>query len=326
MNELSLFTGIGGGLLGGFLLGWRTVCAVEKEPYCREVLFRRQRDGLLPMFPIWDDVRTFDGKPWRGTVDVVTAGFPCQPFSVAGRRRGEQDERNLWPDTIRIIREVRPRFALLENVPGLLATRYFGRILGDISESGYDAEWDVISAADVGAPHLRKRLWILLSNTTRSRKSWLQQRRWGREGRQDQANPFHDGEKKLVANTESLQRQAFERDEPNGVLRTDVAHPTGNGREPWREGDAEKEQGRRELDRGRFSEAVVDADRSRCIEQRRTEPAQAEHEAIERVGWWEFEPDVGRVADGIPFRVDQLRGLGNAQVPAVVVRAWETLS
>ena len=84
MNELALFAGAGGGILGGKLLGWRTVCAVEWEPYPASVLCARQNDGLLPPFPIWDDVQTFDGKPWRGIVDVVSGGFPCQDISAAG--------------------------------------------------------------------------------------------------------------------------------------------------------------------------------------------------------------------------------------------------
>ena len=165
MNELALFAGAGGGILGSKLLGHRIVCAVEIEPYCREVLLRRQEEGILEPFPIWDDVRTFEGKPWRGVVDCVSAGFPCQPFSVAGKRRGADDERNMWPDTIRIIGEVRPRYALLENVPGLLVSGYMGRIFGDISELGYDCRWGVIGADDVGAPHRRKRLWIFLSDS-----------------------------------------------------------------------------------------------------------------------------------------------------------------
>jgi len=106
MRELSLYTGSGGGLLGTHLLGWQTVCAVEIEEYARDVLLKRQKDGLLPKFPIWDNAKTFNGEEWRGRVDVVTAGFPCQPFSVAGKRKGELDERNMWPDTYRIIREV----------------------------------------------------------------------------------------------------------------------------------------------------------------------------------------------------------------------------
>lgn len=161
MRELSLFTGVGGGLLGTKLLGWTCVCAVEIEPYCQEVLVRRQADGWLDPFPIWPNVRTFDGTAWRGRVDVVTAGFPCQPFSVAGKRRGADDERNGWPDTARIIGEVRPRYALLENVPGLLDSGYFGRVLGDLADLGYDATWGVFSASGSGAPHPRRRLWMV---------------------------------------------------------------------------------------------------------------------------------------------------------------------
>ncbi len=166
MNELALFAGVGGGLLGTKLLGWTPICAVEKAPYRREVLLRRQRDGVLPVFPIWDDVRTFDGRPWRGIVDVITAGFPCQPFSTAGKQQGELDDRNLWPDTIRIIREVAPEWVLLENVPGLLSNRYFGNICADVASfiSDNGGGWftgDVFSAAAIGAPHLRKRLFAV---------------------------------------------------------------------------------------------------------------------------------------------------------------------
>ncbi len=161
MNELALFAGAGGGLLGSILNGWRTVCAVEIEDYCRRVLLQRQRDGVLDKFPVWDDVRSFDGRPWRGCVDIVTGGFPCQPFSEAGERKAEDDHRNMWPDTIRIIREVRPRFAFLENVAALTFYEYFGTILGDLSEAGFDARWQVVSAESVGAPHGRSRLFIV---------------------------------------------------------------------------------------------------------------------------------------------------------------------
>lgn len=162
MTELSLFSGAGGGLLGSKLLGWRCVGYVESDDYCRGVLRARIRDGTFDDAPIFDDVRTFDGMSYRGRVDIVTAGFPCTPWSHTGDRKGEGDERNLWPDTLRIIREVRPRFVYLENVPGLLASHgYFGTILAGLAESGFDARWKVVSAADVGAPHIRARLWIL---------------------------------------------------------------------------------------------------------------------------------------------------------------------
>lgn len=161
MNELALFAGAGGGILGGLLLGWRTVCAVEIDPYARSVLLARQRDGLLEPFPIWDDVRTFDGRPWRGRVDVISGGFPCQDISSAGHRVGLGGERSgLWGEFARIIGEVRPRYALVENSADLLA-RGIGVVLGDLAALGYDARWSVLGAVDAGAPHRRERVWIV---------------------------------------------------------------------------------------------------------------------------------------------------------------------
>ena len=161
MNELALFAGAGGGILGGKLLGWRTVCAVEWEPYPASVLCARQNDGALPAFPIWDDVRTFDGRPWRGIVDVVSGGFPCQDISAAGKGAGIEGERSgMWTEMARIIGEVRPRFAFVENSP-MLTSRGLGRVLGDLAALGYDARWGVLGAVDAGAPHKRDRIWIV---------------------------------------------------------------------------------------------------------------------------------------------------------------------
>jgi DNA (cytosine-5)-methyltransferase 1 len=106
MRELALFAGAGGGILGGLLLGWRCVCAVELDPYCRSVLLARQRDGILEPFPVWDDMRTFSGRPWCGHVDIVTGGFPCQDISVAGSGAGIDGTRSgLWMEMARVIRE-----------------------------------------------------------------------------------------------------------------------------------------------------------------------------------------------------------------------------
>jgi len=161
MNELALFAGAGGGILGGHLLGWRTVCAVEWEPYAACVLAARQNDGILPPFPIWDDVQTFDGKPWAGRVDVISGGFPCQDISAAGRGAGIKGTRSgMWGHMARIIGEVRPKFVYVENSP-LLTSRGLHRVLGDLAEMGFDARWGVISAAAVGAPHKRDRIWIV---------------------------------------------------------------------------------------------------------------------------------------------------------------------
>lgn len=167
MNELALFAGAGGGILGGHLLGWKTVCAVEREPYAASVLMQRQNDGILPPFPIWDDVCTFDGKPWRGLVDVVSGGFPCQDISAAGNGAGIDGERSgLWREMARIIGEVRPRFVFVENSP-LLVARGLAVVVSDLAEMGYDAEWCCISASDTGAPHKRDRIWLVASDTER---------------------------------------------------------------------------------------------------------------------------------------------------------------
>lgn len=168
MRELALFAGAGGGILGGLLLGWRTVCAVEIDAYCRSVLLARQRDGMLERFPIWDDVRTFDGRPWRGHVDVISGGFPCQDISSAGGRQGIAGERSgLWSEFARIIGEVRPRYALVENSPDL-TVRGLDVVLGDLAALGLDARWDVLGARHVGAPHKRDRIWIVASDPDRS--------------------------------------------------------------------------------------------------------------------------------------------------------------
>ncbi len=166
MRELALFAGAGGGILGGKLLGWRTVCAVELDTYARSVLLARQSDGTLPRFPIWDDVTTFDGRPWRGHVDVVSGGFPCQDISAANPNgRGLAGKRSgLWVEFARIIGEVQPRWAFIENSP-LLVSRGLSRVLWDLATLGYDASWGVVSAENTGAPHRRERIWILASNT-----------------------------------------------------------------------------------------------------------------------------------------------------------------
>ena len=161
LRELALFAGAGGGLLGGKLLGWRTVCAVEWEPYAACVLASRQNDGILPHFPIWDDVQTFDGKPWRGIVDVISGGFPCQDISAAGKGAGISGERSgMWSHMARIIGEVRPKYVFVENSP-MLTTRGIDRVLGDLAEMGFDARWGVLGADFAGLDHKRQRIWIV---------------------------------------------------------------------------------------------------------------------------------------------------------------------
>lgn len=247
MRELALFAGAGGGILGGRILGWRTVCAVEIDPYARRVLLARQADGCLDRFPIWDDVRTFDGKPWHGNVDVISGGFPCQDISAAGKGAGITGSRSgLWSEMARIIGEVRPRYVFVENSP-LLVSRGLAVVLGDLATMGYDAQWGVLGAEHARAPHKRHRLWIVAYPGCR----------WGQD------NELCTGRDKL------------------GICSSELA-------------DAYQGSNRRAMsDNG---------------------------------GWWDIEPDVGRVANGVACRVDRLRCLGNGQVPAVAALAWRMLS
>lgn len=165
MNELALFAGAGGGILAGKMLGWRTVCAVEWESYPASVLAQRQNDRHLEPFPIWDDVRTFDGTRWRGIVDVISGGFPCQDISAAGKGAGIEGERSgMWMEMSRIIGEVRPQYVFVENSP-MLTSRGLGRVPGDLASLGYDAQWGVLGAADVGDIHSRFRIWIVAFNS-----------------------------------------------------------------------------------------------------------------------------------------------------------------
>lgn len=167
LHSLSLCAGVAGIDLGLRIAdpSIRTVCYVEWAKFPATVIAARIADQALDEAPIWDDVGTFDGRPWCGVVDIVTAGFPCQPVSLAGQRKGMADERFIWGDVARIIGEIQPERVLLENVPGILSAdngRFLGRVLGDLAELRYDTEWDLFSAEETTAPHLRKR-WFLLA-------------------------------------------------------------------------------------------------------------------------------------------------------------------
>ena len=181
LRTLHLFAGAGGGILGGMLLGHIPVCAVEIDKYCRRVLEARQADGCLPPFPVFADVRAFDGRPWRGRVDVVAGGFPCQPWSSAGKQMGADDPRHLWPEMARIVEEVRPTYVFAENV-SLAALEEPWR---DLRGLGYRVPPALcVAASDVGAPHIRKRWWMLGADTDSGRRQ--EQRKPEPAGQQSQ--------------------------------------------------------------------------------------------------------------------------------------------
>ena len=156
MNELALFAGAGGGLLASNLLGHDIVCAVERDEFCQHVLVQRQNDRILQPFPIWDDICTFDGRPWKGTVDLVSGGFPCQAFSSAARGRNIA-EKDLWGEMRRIVREVRPHLVFAENV----SEKAILQAQNDLLQDGYNSKYLKLSAKDLGADHERDRFWLL---------------------------------------------------------------------------------------------------------------------------------------------------------------------
>jgi DNA (cytosine-5)-methyltransferase 1 len=289
MNELALFAGAGGGILGGKLLGWRTVCAVEWEPYPASVLVARQNDGLLPPFPIWDDVQTFDGKPWRGIVDVVSGGFPCQDISSAGRGAGIDGERSgMWREMARIIGEVQPRYAFVENSP-MLVTRGLERVLADLTAMGYDSRWGVISAADIGAKHKRERIWIVANSNSYK----------------------HIGKKSGINGTQNQMERKFWQENSS----------------TWQSSGTNNVVGRDSMCGHEEAHNVGDSKGTGftpCFEGQRQ--GQSWGASIGSPQWWEVEPDLGRVADGVAARVDRLKAIGNGQVPLCAATAWRILS
>ncbi len=144
-------------------MGWENIFQVEIDSYCQKVLEKN-----FPKVKRYKDVKEFNGRSYYGTVDIISGGFPCQPHSVAGERKASKDDRDLWSECVRALCEIRPRYALFENVTGLLTSergKFFNRVLSDLAKSGYDAEWGIISACAFGAPHTRKRLWIFAYST-----------------------------------------------------------------------------------------------------------------------------------------------------------------
>jgi DNA (cytosine-5)-methyltransferase 1 len=314
MNELALFSGAGGGILGGMLLGWRTVAAVEIEDYPRRVLLQRQADGILPRFPIWDDICTFDGKPWRGKVDVISGGFPCQDISSAGKGAGITGERSgLWKEMARVIREVRPRFAFVEN-SRILTSRGLGVVLGDLAEMGYDAEWGVLGAHHAGAPHKRDRIWILAYTNC----ELLRQKQKLGAKCQSTSQSANNGKPEYMANATSARL--------GGSKLTDRADLS-----VWQIEDGSDIECRSSwwaedpADIRNAPEQGLQDGRGSSMGESGTE-SESKRPSGEATLSRSIEPEMGRVAYGMAYRVDRLKTIGNGQVPAVAALAWRILS
>ena len=314
------------------LLGHTCVCAVEIEPYPRKVLLQRQRDGILPKFPIWDDVQTFDGRPWRGKVDVVAGGFPCQDISAAGKGAGIDGKRSgLWGEMARVIGEIRPHYVFVENSP-LLVGRGLAVVLGDLAEMGYDARWCVLGAIHAGAPHKRDRIWIVgeLADAMRERTQSQQNEARREEGNASLANYFrNDSGGGEVRHSEAIRT---DKGWECGTCGQDVFNGCSHYFGEWECEDCGEwtypfyydfEEGCQHCGGSKVRHAS-----SAGLQNGEPGPM-GEPGAIEepeRPDWWATEPNVGRVAHGVAARVDRLRCIGNGQVPEVVRLAWRVLS
>lgn len=297
MNELALFAGAGGGILGSYLLGWNTVCAVERDAYAAQVLAQRQNDGILQPFPIWSDITTFDGKPWAGIVDVISGGFPCQDISSAGKGAGIDGERSgLWAEMARIISEVRPKFVFEENSP-MLISRGLTRVISDLAKMGYDAEWTRFSASNFGAPHIRDRVWIVgYSSSERFCSIGNNNYQYDRE-----ITSTASQHTKLLANTSSdrLEKEwlSWGLDAKKPDFGCDGSYISNSKSERWQQAGE-----------GKFSSSE-----------------RISWSGKERSRWWGIEPELGRVANGVAYRVDRLKAIGNGQVPVVAKSAFRIL-
>ena len=292
MRHLDLFSGIGGFALAARWVGWETVGFCEIDPYCQKVLRKH-----WPDVPIYEDVRELDGQDYKGAVDIITGGFPCQDISLAGKGVGIDGERSgLWSELARIIGEIRPAYAVMENVSALLG-RGLDRVAGDLAEIGYDCEWHCIPASAIGAPHRRDRIWII---AYASSVGICDLPECGGLSDEDQH----------TAEAEQGRDEFAPRAQANGK-RKSLADPNGfrGNRSSTEQGPA----GRKIFagDSG-IQHPAHYAPISEGI--RRRESARQ---------WW-IEPNVGRVAHGIPNRTHRLKGLGNAvvpQIPELIFRA-----
>lgn len=331
MKVLDLFSGIGGFSLGLERTGMETVAFCEISPVCRHLLAHH-----WPDVPCFDDVTTLTGEQ-VGPIDVICGGFPCQDISFAGKGAGLAGERSgLWREYARLVRELRPAFVIVENVAALLG-RGLGDVLGDLAALGYDAWWDCIPASAVGAPHRRDRLWVVAY------------------ARGQQHEGYGDALRREIA--AGLSRAAAEQGVCAGHGGEAFAlDPDANGIRPYRAGmhlhggaELRHEQvGDAEplgVDVAHASRKLWDRSRSRAEQDGRGQSADRSdvgnangqglslagipggpreapggieaRRAADRAGWWSAEPDVGRVAHGVPARVDRLHGLGNAVVPQI---------
>jgi DNA (cytosine-5)-methyltransferase 1 len=337
-THIDLFSGIGGFALAARWAGFETVQFVEKDDCCRRVLAKN-----FPGVPVHGDIHTFTAFDlWErrlGRPDLLTGGFPCQPFSLAGNGLGAQDDRYLWPEMFRVVTEIRPRFVVAENVAGLLNRVEFDCCISDLEDAGYDVGCLVIPACAVNAPHRRDRLWIVAdSNGGRLRcgrsqreESVCTSQGWtpaysNRERQQQSGRLFAEVGQWIGDSFTHATHPEHDRCEGRHTpgpgwtkeASSTLPHsPPASYPDGKRPGEFAEDVSARELEPGGRGQDVGFANIPGRLEQRRGEPIPEEFFTLERADWRAVEPLLCRGDHGVSHRVDRLRGLGNAIVPQV---------
>ena len=344
MNGLALCAGVGGLERGieSIIPESRTICYVEGETYPASVLASKMEAGSLPKAPIWSNVRTFDGKAWRGKVSILSGGFPCQPYSTAAKQLADKDPRDLWPDFARIIGEVRPEFIFLENVPNVVKWA-LPTVLEDLSKMGYNAAWCVVAASDIGAPHKRSR-WFLFAYSNDSSK-------YAMRFDASQSSP-QEFEGVNVSNTNSERRSEVKSNLRSGKFNVErcsderkLADTNGQSyTKPQRTGGELRQTGsrlERRKDKGQTRDFIgcggekISNTNSEGTKRHRNKSQEGQvfkrhtHQKGFKLGgssnWWQVEPRVGRVVDGVADWVHRMRACGNGVVPQQAAYAYSIL-
>lgn len=271
LSHGSLFSGIGGFDLAAQWMGWTNVFQVEKDDWCRKVLAKN-----FPKTERFADIKDFTGYEYTNRIDVISGGFPCQPFSVAGQRKGKEDDRYLWEEMLRVIATIKPTYVVGENVTGIIGLA-LDTVLSDLEAQNYTTETFIIPACSKNAWHRRDRVWI-------------------------------------VAYSNSIGRQDEQKENGKSVC-------NGERNNPIEKQGREQQQCRT----GKSSSVFSNTHNTGCKEQRLSITDGKKFFAPKCSSWWETEPGVGRVVDGLPGRVDRLKGLGNAIVPQVAYEIFSAI-
>ena len=298
---------VGGFDLAAEWMGWENVFQVEWDSYCQKVLTKN-----FPNVKRYGDIKEFDGTKYRGFIDIISGGFPCQPFSNAGKRKGTEDDRYLWPEMLRIIGEAKPPFIVGENVAGLISMengKTLKRIFTDLENEGYQTESFIIPACAVGAWHRRDRIWIVAYNNSVRCDNGKYSLEKGSKGRCESLHR-NEGLDKTISDSQGKRINGINRD--NRITETENGEWTNesisnskdatNGHDKYREKYIRGNQLGNEIEERTLR-------RSYKINGRQ----------------WEVEPSVGRVADGVSGRVDRLKGLGNSIVPQVAYQIFKAI-